>query len=154
MSLISQPAVMAVVRDYLNSQSWHFQEDDKTFSLGMNVKSKLTPVRLRIICEEGKFVTYTYSNINAPEDMRFAVMQFITAANYGMRRGNFELDQRDGEIRYKSFMGLGDTLPDVDEVEKAVDIGIIMFRRYGDELMNVIFAGADPIEACKRAESN
>ena len=32
------------------------------------------------------------------------VARFITLANYGMRIGNFELDLRDGTVRYKSSL--------------------------------------------------
>ena len=62
------------------------------------------------------------------------------------------MDQNDGEIRYKSFLGFGDSFPSADEVELAVDIGMIMFERYGDGLLSVIFAGEDPKTACEAAE--
>lgn len=47
---------------------------------------------------------YALAPFKVPEDARMAVAEFITRANYGMRIGNFELDLRDGEVRYKSSL--------------------------------------------------
>jgi len=52
--------------------------------------------------EQAQFVFYLVCPVNAPENKRSPVAEFITRANYGTIIGNFELDYTDGEIRYKT----------------------------------------------------
>ena len=61
--------------------------------------------------EQEQFVFYSVCPVNAPENKRQAVAEFLTRANSGMIIGNFELDFADGGIRYKTSIDVdGDTL--------------------------------------------
>src|SRR5688500_12466181 len=43
-----------------------------------------------------------------PQEKQREVMEYLTRANYGLSIGNFEMDLRDGEIRYKSSVDMAD----------------------------------------------
>ena len=57
---------------------------------------------IRVDLEE--FLFYAVAPIKTPDEVRPAVSEYVTRANYGLRIGNFELDYGDGEVRYKSSL--------------------------------------------------
>jgi hypothetical protein len=61
-------------------------------------------VIVHVNVELAQVYIYVVSPDAVPEARRSAVCEFITRANYGLRIGNFELDFRDGEVRYKSSL--------------------------------------------------
>lgn len=96
---------------------------------------------------------YSVASVNAPEDKRAAVAEFITLANYGMAIGNFELDYSDGEIRYKTSV-------DVDEgelsntlIKPLVYVNCLMMDKYLPGIMAVLYAGVSPKDAVTKVES-
>jgi hypothetical protein len=79
-----------------------------------------------------------------PLERRAAVGEFLTRANYGLRIGNFELDYRDGEVRYKTsldFEGAGLTRP---LLRSLMYPGVNTLDRYYLGLQKVALEGADP----------
>jgi hypothetical protein len=61
-------------------------------------------VIVHVNVELAQVYVYVVSPETVPEERRSAVAEFLTRANYGLRIGNFELDFRDGEVRYKSSL--------------------------------------------------
>jgi hypothetical protein len=51
---------------------------------------------------------YAHVQRRVPDEKRPALTEYLTRANYGLWLGNFELDLRDGEIRYKTSLHLAD----------------------------------------------
>lgn len=152
MSIFSQSDITGVVREYLDSQDWHYQEEDNVFSVRMGIRGKLNRVLLTIKCKDTGFVCYTKPELSIPDQTLNAAMKYITCANYGMSVGNFEINQLDGEIRFKCFVSCQDDIPTMGHIEALIDSGIIMFTRYGDGLIDVIYNNADPIETCRQVE--
>ncbi len=61
--------------------------------------------------EQAQFVFYSICSVNAPENKRQSLAEFLTRANFGMIIGNFELDFASGEISYKTSVDVeGDRL--------------------------------------------
>ena len=54
------------------------------------------------------FAFYTYVQCRVPDEKRQALVEFVTRANQGLWVGNFELDYRDGTIRYKTNLQSAD----------------------------------------------
>ena len=71
--------------------------------MGLNTNNKLKTLEYLVGVDTDTYTVYAISPVAAdvsnPEE-RAAMAEFICRANYGMRYGNFELDLRDGEIRY------------------------------------------------------
>ena len=139
---------------YLKSQDWKFEfdQEDGIFRFGMNLECRMRSCRLIIVIGQNLFTAYAISPISADNDSMLAAMNYLTRANYGLRLGNFEMDQRDGEIRYKSCIFCGDDVPSLPIVERTVDVSFQMMQNYGDGLLNVIFAGADPAQEIAKIE--
>jgi hypothetical protein len=102
--------------------------------------------------EQQEFIFYSICDVNTPEDKRAAMAEFITRANYGLYLGNFEMDYRDGEIRYKTSIDVeGGTLT-APLIKSLVYANVALMDRYLPGIMSVIYAGTDPQEAITKIE--
>ncbi|MBQ2952633.1 MAG: hypothetical protein IJE07_03675 [Clostridia bacterium] len=150
--LLPKDSVLKIVRDFLERTDIHYKTNEYTCNFNMSLNSRLNQVQVEIRCYDGLFIVYATAPLHASPDKRDDVMSFITYANYGLQRGNFEMDQNDGEIRYKDFLSFGEVAPSSHEVTSTISIPMLMMNRYGDGLINVMFGNADPEEACKACE--
>jgi hypothetical protein len=96
----------ATLSEFLRDDGWHPQQmEDKTifrvYFSGSNGDLRCY-AQIRVDLEQ--FLFYVIAPIKAPEEMRHAVAEYVTRANFGLRIGNFELDYNDGEVRYKSSL--------------------------------------------------
>lgn len=97
------------------------------------------------------FVFYSVYPLKVPENKRIAAAEYLTRANYGLFIGNFEMDFRDGEVRFKTSV-------DVEEAElgpllkRMVYANVVMADKYFHGLMQVIYTDIEPKTAVEQAE--
>ena len=97
--------------------------------------------------EQAQLVFYSVCAAKAPEAKRPALAEFLTRANYGLIMGNFELDWRDGEVRYKTSIDVeGDRLTPA-LVKQMAYANVVMMDRYLPGIMRVIYGDVSPAEA-------
>ncbi|MDZ8085221.1 MAG: YbjN domain-containing protein [Nostoc sp. DedQUE12b] len=102
--------------------------------------------------EQNQFVFYSICPVNAPEEKRLAVAEFITKANSGMIIGNFELDFADGEISYKTSIDVeGDRLSSA-LIQRVVYANVTMMDEYLPGILSVIYGNFSPEEAIADVE--
>ncbi len=102
--------------------------------------------------DQQRFLFYSISAVNAPEDKRMAMAEFLTRANYGLIIGNFELDFSDGEIRYKTSIDVeGDRLTTA-LIKQLVYANVFTFDRYLPGVMAVIYGNVSPVDAINQVE--
>lgn len=145
------------IRDFLITDDWNFDFDDEKglFRFGVNLSSKLKNVRYFVNVREDCYVVYAISPINADiddKDVMREINEFINRANYGLRNGNFELDTRDGEIRYKIYVDCDNLLPSRDVVKNSIVIPSVMFERYSPGLLDVMFRDSSAEDAIAKCE--
>lgn len=127
----------------------------------------MTAFSARFVGKNGEYRVVTHVNIEleqlycyacpaflVPEHRRSAVAEYLTRANYGLRIGNFELDMRDGETRYKSSLdfegaGLSDQL-----IRTTLYPAVGTLDRYYPGLVKVAEDGADPAEIIASIETD
>ncbi|BAT52097.1 hypothetical protein NOS3756_10280 [Nostoc sp. NIES-3756] len=103
--------------------------------------------------EQQQFIFYSICPVNAPEDKRLAVAEFITRANCGMMLGNFELDFSDGEISYKTSIDVeGDRLTTA-LIQRLVYANVMMMDEYLPGILSVIYGNVSPEEAIAKIET-
>ena len=92
--------------------------------------------------------------VNAPEDQRARALDYLNRANWGMRAGSFELDPRDGEVRFRMTIDAsgGAIVPEM--IRRMVHTALGSFEHYFPGLMSVVFAGVEPADAIVTAEQN
>lgn len=151
--------VACAIKDFLESDDWHFNFDEEngmfTFNLSISGKCKMLNYYIRVSTDG--YVVYVVSPIGADsEDKKIMseMSDFICRANYGLRRGNFELDMEDGEIRYKIFVDCDgeDYVPAYEIIKNSIHCPASMFQKYSEGMMSVLFCNMkakDAVEMCE-----
>lgn len=103
--------------------------------------------------EQEQFIFYSICPINAPQDKRIIVAEFLTRANSGTIVGNFELDFADGEIRYKTSIDVKGDLLSSALIKQLVYANVMMMDEYLPGIMSVIDGDAEPKDAITQIES-
>ncbi|AFZ26573.1 protein of unknown function (DUF1790) [Cylindrospermum stagnale PCC 7417] len=102
--------------------------------------------------QQQQFVFYSVCPVTAPKSQRQAIAEFIAMANYDMIIGNFELDFRDGEIRYKTSIDVeGDRLSFAC-INNLVYANVNMMDKYLPGIMSVIAGDVLSTSAIKQIE--
>ncbi len=102
--------------------------------------------------EHYRFLFYSVCTTNTPEEKRPAMAEFITRANYGMILGNYELDYRDGEVRYKTSIDVeGDELT-AALIKQMVYANVQTFDKYLPGVMKVMYTDVPPAEIIAEIE--
>ena len=102
--------------------------------------------------EERDIQCLTICPIKATEDVRLQVAEYLTRANYGMKIGKFELDMNDGEVRYQTILPCSEGVPSIKDVERIIDMGFLMFQRFGDGLIKNLMGFGNPAEDIKAVQ--
>ncbi len=103
--------------------------------------------------EEDQFVFYSICPVNAPENKRSQIAEFITRANYGTIIGNFELDYADGEVRYKTSIDVEESNLTFPLIKQLVYTNVTMMDEYLPGILSVIEADVEPKDAIAKIET-
>lgn len=143
------------VLDYFKSKNYSYEFDPVKGILNTTFPSdsKLGQLDIRIRFLADGYISHTTSRISADSNARAKVAEYLIRANYGLRNGNFEMDYRDGEIRFKVFCRSGDTELDYRQITDAFVLPIVQFDTYGNDLLAVLFGMKEPEQAVRDAES-
>lgn len=147
------------INNFLAENDWHFSFDDQRglFKFGLCLKGKIKKINYIIDVKEDEYIVYAISPLGADEDdekMMATMAEFVCRANYGLKNGNFELDMRDGEMRFKSFVDCDGITPTAEMVRNSIHCPAAMFDRYGTGIVDIIFSNAtakDAIAKCERS---
>lgn len=146
------------INRFLTDGDWHFSFDEErgVFKFNLSLKGVIKELHYLLIVREDGVLLYAISPLSAdaenPEVLADTA-EFITRANYGLNIGNFELDYRDGEVRYKVYLSCNGVLPTDDMIEESIFVTASTFRRYSSGLAAVLFSMSDPKSAIEKCES-
>ena len=149
--------ITEMIREFLSEDDWHFDFDDENgcFTFNISIDGKLQHLRYVIYVKDDGYTVYAVSPLNADSDdpaVMSKMADFICRANYGIRNGNFELDMRDGEIRYKVFVDCDENLPNQNIVRNSIVIPSVMFERYSAGIIDVMFKDSSAEDAITKCE--
>lgn len=145
------------INSYLKQDDWHFSFDEENglFRFGLSLSSKIKKINYIVDVKEDEYIVYAIAPIGADEEdkkMMANMAEFVCRANYGLKNGNFELDMRDGEVRFKCFVDCESITLSKDMVQNSIHCPAIMFKRYGSGIVDIIFGNATATEAVNRCE--
>lgn len=162
---VSMNAVNDAIRSLLDEREYkyRFNHEKNIFTLDFNLsKTKLGSVTIFIhprtvtdnpsLCRA--IVGYGIVDTKADDDCMAQVCEYLTRANYGLTLGNFELDHRDGEIRYKVAFNCKDAMPGADAIDDLIALPIWGFNRYGNGLLAVSMGLQTAKEAYEATQKN
>ena len=152
---MEQEQIVDAIRDWLDGDDWHYEYDAEKhlIRMGITLKSRLKSGRFYIDIKDDCYAVYLCAPISGDKDNLGELLKYLTMANYGLLNGNFELDVRDGEIRYKTFVncdGLESLSRDV--IEDSVYVCCVMMDRYGDGIAALALGFSDADTEIKKAE--
>jgi hypothetical protein len=144
-----------ILTDFLENDDWKPRRMENKHAFSMGYTGENGDYRcyaiLRVDLEE--FLFYIVAPVRVPSEVRPAVAEYVTRANYGLRIGNFELDYSDGEVRLKSSINFeGESLTS-GMLRNTIYPAIHTLDRYLPGLLRVSFGGATPLEAIEEVES-
>lgn len=152
-------SIANAINNFLTADDWHFSFDDQRglFKFGLCLKGKIKKINYIIDVKEDEYIAYAISPLGADEDdekMMATMAEFVCRANYGLKNGNFELDMRDGEIRFKSFVDCDGVTPTVEMVRNSIHCPAAMFDCYGTGIVDIIFSNATAKDAIAKCEKS
>lgn len=145
----------------LDARKWHYEFDAETGILYFcfAVHSKLESTNIVLEVQRDQYVLYAILPLAVPTD-NLKVMQrmceFTVCANYGLHIGNFEMDMRDGELRYHTYVDCEGQFPNEKVVRNSVHVAVQMLEQYTDAILEIIFGDsrrpvADIVDDCERS---
>ena len=149
------------IQEFLHDDDWNytFHEEKGTFHFSLSTRSRLNTVDYFIAVREDHYRVLCISplNVNTDDAQELTRMaEFITRANYGMTHGCFEMDNHDGEIRFRMTVDCdGDAVPTQEIIRNSLYVPASMFNRYGSGMVQTMFSDLNPadiIRACEKGK--
>lgn len=142
--------------EYLEQDDWHPQrlDDRYIYRMGFAGKNGQTSCFAQIRVDLDQLLFYVIAPVKAPEELRAAVAEFITRANYGLRIGNFEMDFSDGELRFKSSLDFEGAELTPNLIRNAIYPAVQTTDRYLPGLMGVIYGDKSAADAIAEIEGS
>ena len=152
---MNREQIVDAVRDWLDGDDWHYEyhADKSLIQMGVTLKSKIKTGRIFVDIKDDAYVVYLYAPIGGDKDNLGEMLKFLTMANYALLNGNFELDMRDGEIRYKTYVncdGLESLSAEV--IKDSIYAACFTMDRYGDGIAALSLGFSDAETEIKKAE--
>jgi hypothetical protein len=140
--------------EFLQEDNWYPTqlEGKYIYRMGFVGKNGQSTCYAQVRDDLEQFIFYAICPIKVPQEMRSAIAEFITRANYGLRVGNFEMDYSDGEIRYKSSIDFENNLLTPAFIRNAIYPAVQTMDRYLPGIMRVVYAGQAPEKAVDEVE--
>ena len=142
---------------YLTNNDWNFDFDEEKglFRFALKMRNKLRSIDYNIKVRDDSYIVYATSPISPDEDdpeQMSAVAEFVCRANFGLPCGCFEFDFTDGETRYRYAIDCRERTLSNDIIEDSIRTPSVIFKRYGNGLIDVIFNQTSPEQAVKTSE--
>ncbi len=146
----------ALVHKFFAEDDWRYKynEEKGTFTGGIGgLDGKIKNVDFTVWARKDGVIVYHTLEINASEDVRVQMAEFVARANYGLPYGCFETDMRDGEVRYKYHISLAEMNADLHaSMKEAMTLGAQMIERYSEGILAVMFGMKSPKQAVDDCE--
>ncbi len=145
-----------LIRTFLDENDWKYKyiPEKELYFGNVGLKNVICTIEFLICMSDTHVTAYFRLPVSAKDCLR-PMAEFITRANYGLHMGCFELDFRDGEIRYK--MSISNTAleanPD-NEINLMMSIPCSTIDTYSSGIIGVLSGYEEPEEAVKRCEDN
>jgi hypothetical protein len=148
-------ALLPIIEQYFRDQGWSFKNipGEAALELGYQGQNGRWPCVAQAREDLQQFIFYAICPNNCPQERRVAMAEFQARANYGLLIGNFELDFRDGEVRYKASIDVeNDRLTD-PLCHHLVVSACSTLDRYLPGLLKVMYGQVDPSMAIAEIEA-
>lgn len=102
--------------------------------------------------EPDVLLVYSACPFDVPPQRRQAMAELLVRASWGLLLGTFEMDFRDGEVRYRTGLALGGREPTSEDIRTVVYENVLAMDRYLPAIEAVTWHDLDPEQAIARVE--
>jgi len=150
----SSKQILEEIIDFFTEDDWPFTKikGEPVLRMAFQGKNGKWTCYAKARVEREQFVFYSVCPVNAPENKRLAIAEFLTRANSGMIIGNFELDFADGEIRYKTSIDVQGDFLSFELIKQLVYANVTMMDEYLPGIICVIDGDVSPEDAIAQVE--
>lgn len=149
-------AICDQIERFLRDDDWKYRldTDREVIKSGLSLKGKMKHVDILVDLREDKYFVYFTCPLNAGEDERAEVRDLLNRINYGIMFGNLEMDENDGEIRFRYAVDCNGMMPSQQAIKDSFYRPALTFMKYGDAIVQVIMGVATGQEAYERARED
>jgi hypothetical protein len=149
-------SIFTTIVNFFTQENWQFTVVAEQSTLYINIQGNNGQWNCYAKAREAQqqFIFYSICPIKTPESKLAKIAEFIARANYDVIIGNFELDFRDGEIRYKTSIDVEDDNLSFICCKNLVYTNITMMDKYLPGIISVINSNISPELAINKVEQN
>lgn len=146
-----------VLYDTLQENNWEFDYDDKNEIFRLEIRGVNSDFYCFIIVDEEQesLLCNTHIKKRIPFTKRLEVCSFMNRVNYELANGNFEMDMDDGEIRFRTFLDLANTIPSQEQLMNLIWNGSQSFDTYYPGVEKILleeYSAEEAIAVCTQEE--
>jgi len=149
-----RPPSFSAVTSFLESLGFDYFPHANQNRVGFTLGSAQADYRFTILLTEDlNHLEYiACCPFRVRKELRSSVAELIARANFGMLDGKFEIDMKDGEVRFHLVHSLQDGELNAKMVERLYNSCVFTLDRYIPAFMQHIHAGYTPEDAIFHAE--
>lgn len=150
----SKEIASRIVR-FLEDDDWKFKldEDREVIKSGLTMDNKMKKVDILFDLRDDKFLLFMTFPLGTDEDERPEMCVLLNRINYNLMFGNFEMDSRDGEVRFRMSVDCDNCLPSQEVIRHAVYRSAATCSKYGNAIVQVMMGFASADEAYAAAQN-
>ena len=148
------PTIYDVMSEFFRDQEFTVRPVGDDPILVMNVRGEHSEWRCYAEAHEeyNRFRFFSVLQVFVPEEKRAVMAEFLTRANYGLPIGAFEMDYRDGEIRFRTSTDLTELRPTKIHIQNTVFPNLMMVDLYYQGIMSIVYSDTTPAQAIAEIE--
>ena len=151
--------LMDKVRSFLDTEGITYQSHpvrEHSAVVSMNLTGKSGSYRTFVEAREGqkRVLVYVECPVKVPGMRRSLAAEFLMRVNYSLALGNFELDFRDGEVRYRNAIDVDGGVLSLEMIRQLIMVPAATMDRFFGGLMQVVYGTTLPAEAFEECRHN
>lgn len=147
-------AIARVITDFLDDDDWNYtlDEEKEIIRMNLNIKSKMKKVSIMVDLRDDKYLLFMTYPLSCDKEDQVEMASLINMVNYSLMFGCFEMDTRDGEIRFRMSVDCDNLLPSREVVKHSIYRAAASCQKYGNAFVQVIMGMATAEEAFKAVD--
>jgi hypothetical protein len=145
------PTLLSIVRAFFEGDDIRYQlqskEESEIFTTYLTGKAGTYKTTVEVRESQNRVLVYTECPVRCPAHRHSLAAEYLMRANFSLALGNFEVDFRDGEVRYRQGVDVEGSVLSVAMVRQLIMIPASTMDRFFPGLMDVIYGARPPIEA-------
>lgn len=149
--------IAEAIQEFLIHDSWEYRFDEKwnVFQFTVRLSGKIKFVNYNVRVTDDEYIVDVACSIGLDEDdtdIKLKMAEFICRVNYGLKTGRFEYNCDDGWISYVVHTCCQDIVPSAAMIRRSIYYPAVMFERYCDGILAMLFTDTSPKEAVEKCE--